>query len=357
MQRYTNTFRRILLEIVIRFRNSTFLFLFSHKDLDLLFKRINARGDFVASYDLRADNREFRRLEFVNYDHGDTAIILQGPLGNDLSVLYRSIRNYLGFYSKARVIVSTWESSSMVDLTRFLGGLEEAQRLRCEVIVNSPPNFPGISNTNMQIISTRSGLLRAKELGMSFALKSRTDQTLLNLNALDKLKKALFQNVEKATGPFSQIVIGSRNTFLFRPYSYSDMLQFSTTDTLIEFWNVNLDLRKDLSLSQVVTPLDWSKLNMVEVYLSRSYLSRLGFDPQFNFRSHLEALTKYFKVVDSAAIGFLWNKYSYNQKSWSKLNFPYTTYEISEFDWEQIYENPERYFEFEEVCSWPWSIA
>lgn len=96
------------------------------------------------------------------------AIIIQGSSSNvseQLSVWNKLIKN---------VIFSTWKG-------------EEDKYTEQIVIFNDIPSDPGPMNFNYQIKSTYNGLLKAKELGFTHALKLRSDLVPTNVDEFIKL--------------------------------------------------------------------------------------------------------------------------------------------------------------------------
>lgn len=288
-------------------------------------------------------------------DYSDVAIILQGPIPQKTNFLETVIRHYLNLYPNLVVIISSWQENNLSRFIETCAKLPAEQQGRLHFLQNEKPENPGIANVNLQIVSTFNALELASKLGKRFIIKSRVDQVLTNHLSISILREKFVHSMHEAPN-LHKIVIGSRNTFLFRPYSFSDMLQFSDIETLISFWSVPLDDRtpQQLKVTTNSTPMAWSMQNLAEVYLVRNYLARVGYPPEFDFLSHLNALRQYFAVVDSESLGFYWNKYSHNQSSWARSDFPYPTYEISEHD----YDHPEKFFKnslaFSVYCHQPW---
>jgi len=46
------------------------------------------------------------------------------------------------------------------------------------VVLSKKPDYPGVSNVNFQIVSSSTGIVKAKELGAEYCLKTRTDQRM-----------------------------------------------------------------------------------------------------------------------------------------------------------------------------------
>ena len=322
--------------------------------LDQIFRKMNKKNKWRLQYIIFSKETDRIKKQVHLETFSDVVILLQGPIPDDVDQLLHTIRTYLDLYLNLEIVISTWSDKNLHNFLSVVSNLPEKYKESIHILGSDKPEYPGIANINLQIYSTRRGLDHIANMNKKYVLKSRTDQELLNCNAISILryewKKFNTKIYEK-----EKIVIASRNTFLFRPYSYSDMLQFGTIKTLSEFWDVPLDQRKqEGALGAVKTPMEWSKQNLAEVYLVRHYLKKNDFNPHFNFLSHLEALSKYFIVVDSETLGFYWSKYSYNVGPWKQLGFPYPTYEISAYDWENISVIREQAEHLQIYCSMEW---
>lgn len=327
----------------------------SQSHLDLFFDLVSKKTGYYLVYKTLSVNHLSENQWVFENEFKDTAIILQGPIPNDCTFLLNTLEHYLNTFPNVEIVISSWQESNSRKFLEKYSPLIDANKSRLHILLNEKPKNPGISNVNLQIASTLSALRFVENLGKTYVLKSRVDQILTNPLCISILRtKLLSSSLGENTD--QKIVIGSRNTFLFRPYSFSDMLQFSSTQVLMNFWSTNLDQRSPLNFvpAQNSTPMEWSKQNMVEVYLVRNYLIKSGFEPRFDFLSHLNALTSFFAVVDSESLGFYWNKYTHNQSSWMRPGFPYPTYEVTEHNCD----NPEIFYrnleKFSSYCNFPW---
>lgn len=270
---------------------------------------------------------DFTKL-FQNSPHLEfkTAIILQGPISRKKKFTLKIVEFYLLNYQDLEVILSTWEDQDTSDF------IDLSTTGRLHFVKSEYPEFPGISNINLQITSTQAGLEFAKTLGVKRVIKSRTDQGLVGAFALSSIEK-YFEYFR--TQDFDPIVALDRNSFLYRLYGISDMFQYSTTDTLILFWNVPIDSRnfEDVFNSSPKDIFDYAVRNTGETYLVTKYLSRLGESIDFTFLQHLLLLQKYFIILDSFPLGYVWNKYTKDERPWSKPEHLPHFKEISFIDW------------------------
>jgi hypothetical protein len=202
------------------------------------------------------------------------------------------------------------------------------------------PKSAGPFNINYQISSTKAGLSKARELELQYVIKSRSDQCLYDIFALDKLRSALkFYGGKDGE---NRIIFLSLNSFLFRMYGPSDMFQFGKTDQIIKYWDVPFDDRD--SLPQTVDQIslrDFSKSEVCEVYVCADYLRRLGFMLDFTMKQNLSIFRDLFIILDSSHVDLLWNKYTYSSDRWAVQEFPHRSQEWNFALWSNLSQNLE----------------
>jgi hypothetical protein len=276
------------------------------------------------------------------------AIIIQGPLNESSRYLPEIIERYFELYPGIMIVVSTWAFPQQGKFRKNFEAIKGKFPKSFFLLTSEPIENSGISNVNSQIHTTRAGLAHCIRLNIRYVLKTRTDQSFNNPKFLLKLERA-YEEGCKSSEPMP-IVVSSKNSFLFRPYSISDMMQFSDIHTLLNFWKVEYDSRKSLEeVSPFPSTLSgWSQQRFAEVYLVTAYLESQGEILDFSLKHYHECLVKYFRVVDSDSIGHYWVKYSIRTNTDAKLFFPYPKYEISEFDYAQISSGKDDYFFYEE---------
>ena len=108
------------------------------------------------------------------------AIILQGPILKKNDFTLETVRIYKKTYPAAVLIVSTWQDEDPECLARL-------RKAGAEVVLNTKPAFAGTWSINFQTVSARGGIVRAKELGIPYIIKSRTDQRMYAPNVLETL--------------------------------------------------------------------------------------------------------------------------------------------------------------------------
>lgn len=284
--------------------------------------------------------RDHFPLDLLNPYGNQIAIILQGSVSSNLELTQRAILHYRDTFPDAHVIVSTWYGEEL-NCLRWDQKTHYVQTIK--------PSDPGHGNVNLQIASTKAGLAFAESLGVKYVIKSRTDQVLSSPTLFLTLKAKIEENLPQKTVP--KIVVSSLNTFLFRPYSISDMFQFSTLENIKFFWNVH---EQDASINfptKIDSNLDWAAKELSEVYLTVNYLRNLGCEIEFTLDSYFKNITQYFSVIDQATISQIWTKYtllsdrravSYFPSRYTELStiyFEIIKKDLSLFnDWKQIAE-------------------
>lgn len=242
----------------------------------------------------------------------DSALVIQGPIMYP-DFLEFVVEFYRINYPSIEIILSTWNDEK--NIKRFY--LSD----KIHLIESRKPESTGISNINYQVISTLAGLNYATAIEKNYVLKIRTDQALFASNFIEQFRWAL---MNAPNSGYERIATTDFNSFLFRPNSPNDQIQFGRTSTLLKFWSSTLESSADTG-------------TFPEEILLLSYLKSLGRFPPSNLKESLEVYRDLFVFVDSGDVGFFWRKGSWR-------------YPDSRFDQLQIY--PEMKF----VTPSQWSL-
>ncbi|CAN1484300.1 WavE lipopolysaccharide synthesis [Candidatus Nanopelagicaceae bacterium] len=242
----------------------------------------------------------------------NSAILIQGPIYQDPHSTFDICERYCKLYPESRVVLSTWDSQ---DTTIF----EEMEFPNFHLVKTKKPIFAGPSNINLQIASTRAGLEFIEALGIERVLKTRSDLFLFSetfLNSCD------YFFTKYSEWDHDRIIVPGFNSFLFREYSLTDQIMYSSTKNLARFWGCNF-------VSQV-------EENFIsEKYLIHSYLQNIGANADVSLRRSLEVYRDYFVVVDSAEFNIIWNKGTRREvlSRYQELPFPNLSSEITHSIW------------------------
>jgi hypothetical protein len=296
-------------------------YFFAKKFLDRYFTALNSTPETYSTYKHRDFGLSRPIVNFPSQEFQlmkpDLGIVIQGPILRHQNFTYSTILRYLHFFPGAQIVLSTWKGE---DIDAFL--LVKEQFPNLHVLQLDEPLTSGPSNINYQILSTKAGLLKIKELGLDFVIKSRTDQCIYDPFALDKLRLCL--NSYPEIDGIGRIIFLSLNSFLFRLYGPSDMFQFGKTDQVLKYWESPFDMRqKSLNPDSQISLREYSKNEICEVYLCTNYLRNLGFQLDFTMEQNLGFFRDLFIVLDASYVDLLWNKYTFSEDRWATPSFPH----------------------------------
>ena len=281
-------------------------FAFGESLLHRLFRSGNSKADLIASYDLVDVSHQSQ----VGVIHADSqiGIVIQGPVieGNTL--------NFCKFiqvtYPEVHIVLSTWNDE---DVSKF----DVLKKPNFQIIQSQKPDFPGPSNINMQILTSRAGIELLEKIGCTQILKTRTDIFLTNAQFLNYLIWA------QGKGKAHAIVFSSFNSFLFRLFSVSDQVMFGNTPDIAKYWKIDLVGEE-------------SSISIPEVFLFCKYINSLGFQPEENLDSYLAALAEYAVIADHEQLGQIWNKGTFTALNyrWRGKTFPHPMSPLSYWLWD-----------------------
>lgn len=292
--------------------------------LDYLFRNLFEKSRQFYLFDSVYDERS-HRSEMKSEIAEQIVIILQGSIKNNSCFLKETLDLYAQGFKGAEIILSSWD-----DEIKFLPrGLSK----KIIKVSSSKPLNPGISNINLQIVSTKNALECARKLNRKYVVKTRTDQRIAKQIGIQKIIEGLELNSRRDK---KLIAIPSSNTFLYRIYGATDQLQISEIDNLIKYWSCDLDTRetnqsawpfsKNLSMRQ------HSELKLSEVYLAFNYVKSQNDKAKFTFEDWTKALTRHFLIFEDREIGLVWGKYSFNQSRFGQNTLANPLYELTSLD-------------------------
>jgi len=217
-------------------------------------------------------------------------ILLQGPLVREREYTLQFARYYKSIYPKSEVVVSTWDYYHAHKLK------SKFERSGIHLLLNQLPTNSGRANVYLQIVSTLNGLKYLQKLGVTSAIKTRTDQVLANPLFLEVFLRKV-HDVEEG----GKIVVTTFNSFGPPSISISDMVQFGRLDALIHFWSLP-------------DKEDWSRkiyADTPEVYLVNRYIAMKRSVKAADLGKYaLSDLKEFFSMVDSNEVDQVWVKKS-----------------------------------------------
>lgn len=236
-----------------------------------------------------------------------TAIVIQGPLLTKNDFTLETVRLYKKHYKNSTIILSTWKNEDPLKI-------EEFKREGVEILLNDEPSSRGPRNINKQIVSSLEGIRYAQNIGAEYVLKSRTDQRMYAVNAVEFMIN-LLNTFPIATGHSQKrrIISASLATLKYRPYGVSDMFMFGHVDDMLTYWNPPLDTR-EVSLGATSTIRDFTKSAICEIYLTTNYLKKIGKEVEWTLKDSLKAYADHFIIVDHQSLDLYWHKYDHHQE-------------------------------------------
>lgn len=259
-------------------------------------------------------------------------IVIQGPIDKNNDFTLETAKLYKKHFENTVIILSTWKNED----SQYLKNFENAG---IEIVLSKQPTFKGHGNVNYQIISSSAGIIRARELGAEYAIKSRTDQRMYAPNI-----KAFLLNILK-TFPVAlgysqkERIIGiSLDTFKYRLYGLSDMFSFGHIDDMVLYWSPELDNKEDQEISGDSIRIFCSK-PVCEVYFCTEFLKKIGRKNEFTLEDSWNAFVNHFCIVDSTtALDLFWNKYGrHSEYRYTVYDAIKTSQELNFREWLNLY--------------------
>ncbi|WP_439625405.1 WavE lipopolysaccharide synthesis family protein [Gemmata sp.] len=231
------------------------------------------------------------------------AVVVQGPPVVEDDFTLESVRVYRKHFPGQPVIVSTWDGTPapVVESLRATGA---------EVVLSTPPADPGPLNVNFQLVSTRAGIERARQLGAKFVLKTRADQRVYAPSVAEFLVNVL-KAFPVTTGyrQRARIVSCGRSSYKFGLYQISDQLLFGDAGDMELYFSAPLrpsELPPDYR--DVIGPICRHK--SPEAYLASRFLEAIGRPVAWTLADSWDSLAGHFCVVDPASLDLYWPKYA-----------------------------------------------
>ena len=273
----------------------------------------------------------------------DQAIVIQGPIIQKNNFTYETVKLYARQVGATSIILSTWENEQPAVLKQF-------EDLGITIILNQLPVYSGNQNINFQIANTHSGLVAAKKNGCKYVLKTRTDQRIYSPVALQLFKDLTTVFPYKGQAPQKErLIISSLGTIKYRLYGASDMLMYGNIDDMLNYWDVEMDMRKlELKGPRDYTIKEFSQLRLGEMYFCSKYFEKMGYQLDWTLQQAWELLAKHFCVIDDSSIDLYWPKYDLRNEYRYRYYFAHSLQAMTFSDWlslhtESFHAFPEEY--------------
>lgn len=239
------------------------------------------------------------------------AIVIQGPIVEEHNFTLETVRIYKKNYPDHVIIVSAWEDTPE-QVIHLLN------REQVVVLLNNKPDKSGALNINFQICSSLKGIEKAKELGCTYAYKTRSDQRFYAADITHYLIAVLNQFPLSGI-PTSQnyrLISSSMTTLKYRPYGIGDMLMFGEINDMLLYWDSKPDDRKMTKDDvPVLSILETAKLKLAETYLCTNFLDKIGYSYDFTLADSQRVYRSLFYSVDFELLKLFWYKYNWRDES------------------------------------------
>ena len=243
-----------------------------------------------------------------------------------------TVRLYKKLFPDGSIIVSTWSDTPEKDLA----GLRAEAGVT--LLLTEKPPYPGYTNINYQIASTKAGIQHARSLGAEYIFKTRTDQRIYAPDVYRFAYGLLESFPLKAPSlQKKRLVALGMNTVKYRPYSLNDMFFFGTTHDMELYWDIPYDMRP---VEKIRTVGELVSKKVCEIYLMTHFLKAIGHPVQDSLADYWDALGRYFIMVDTADLDFYWfKKLRYLEYRTVKYDALYLSTEIGFREWIILYQN------------------
>jgi hypothetical protein len=246
-------------------------------------------------------------IEYEKY-----GILIQGPIELSDDFTFNTIIYYLKQFPGIKVVLSTWNNKQ---LERFKH-IENLTLINNSIPLSNLDNDLDFStNMNYQILSTYNGLAALKNMGVRFAVKSRTDIRLYDGNLLRNLS-----NLSQFFGRDikSRIILIDHNSLINVDFHLDDTFQYGEIHELMKFWNVPLIKKGNCEYQALRNTLDLEF--GVQAYLFINYIMKKDGNINLRCNSYLDIVVKYFVIIPKEIIGVYWFKYQ-KKENFSKKSF------------------------------------
>lgn len=225
-------------------------------------------------------------------------LVMQGPVLADVTpmVLAANRRNF----PFARLVLSTWSDTPEDELALCRPYVDE--------IVTSPrPAQPGLINAMLQRDSTQAGMLALSRRGITYAFKTRTDQSITGDYALEPLLELVQTPIDGAdAGRRQRIAFCGPASWRFIPFHLTDQLQFGRVADLLEFWDTRDESLIDTQIVEAGEPAGMLTYATPEACILRCYLRRIGVDhDDTSLSSYWRVFADRFTLMPESSFGFL----------------------------------------------------
>lgn len=240
----------------------------------------------------------------------DFAVVMQGPVYDDFDFTLETLKLYRRTMPSVRLVVSSWKDTE--DLF-----VERARSIGADVVLSEKPEYSGILNVNMQLVSAHAGVQLARDAGATWILKTRTDQRFYapNLDSFLVSMANAFPPATKSRQKFRIFGLGM-GTLKFGLYHLTDQSLFGHHEDMYTYWSAPMRLDKPKADWPTDPGRRFSEVPVQELfveaapetYLATQFLQAKGRSLDWTLADSWAVFRDCFGVVDSGTSDFFWAK-------------------------------------------------
>jgi len=301
--------------------------------VDLLEKLDVYNNSFTTQHSRPKNSLDCSNKSIVQQMNFAVALVIQGPIIEEENFTLESIRLYKKLFMGHLIIVSTWEDTDQ-------GIIERLKQEEVILVLSKRPDYPGPLNINLQIESSKSGVLKAQQMGAEFVYKTRTDQRIhKNLtHFLIGLQRTFPTNSESMQT--MRLMACSFTTLKFRPYGIGDMLMFGHISDMLAYWDSEFDSREIQKAEyESLSIIDYAKVRLAETYLCTNFLQKKGYPIKWTLEDSWKVYSEIFCIVDAEMFDLFWFKYDWRAEKRFEYYKSNTMQCLKFSDWLEIRNN------------------
>ena len=240
-----------------------------------------------------------------NNENYDISFHLEPKIRKEENFTFNTVCYYKNIYPDAVIIVSTWDDEEKEELKKL-------EKAGATIVLNQKPQYSGQLNINFQLVSTQGGIQYAKELGVEYVAKTRTDQRINKRDIFEYLINmlTLFNVDEKSSQKKRIVTLSMTYGNMFYPYFMSDFFYFGTTEDMLTLFDIKLDDRQRFVMPPNSTRREYSeKMYAPEVYILKQYLIKMGCVGDGSIKDYWEGISKFLICLDMKTLDIKWPKY------------------------------------------------
>lgn len=253
-------------------------------------------------------------LFYSGEDAKKSCILMTGQPRLEENFTLETVRYYGKCYPGITVIVSTWEGEDNETITKL------KEENNCILVQTPMPKESGDGSINYQRVAGLEGVKKAKELGVKYILKTRSDTRVTMPGVIDELTDLIERYPLEESGKQSERII-LFNAYLFLPFMESQMFYFGGVDDLIvlfsdasmaakrhETYSANEFIAKEYTYSDMFV-----NGNILSDF-AKYFFSEMGVNVQCKIDCWWKTLGKRTICLPLSYLRPLWVKYDYNHE-------------------------------------------